>query len=249
MKPLIPAVLSLLVFSAVPLRAQVGVPEGSDSMKELKKKYASGGQKPPIAAGAPAEAAPAGAAAPAASAAPPAQGKAFAAGMPALYVRYVKGPDGYTLKQLTENMNWTEKNIGGLVDYIHPWRKGVEAPAGEDSAAAHKLLASESAAATELIADADAALAKGVPRDPLDPKRLGRFAHFYASRVSHLHRDPTPEQLLEVVASAQANVLGHAAALIDYKRLNPPDAEGEAKVEGWLEGARKHLAAEEKRNR
>lgn len=240
MKPLVPAVLSLLVCSAVSLRAQVAVPEGSDSMKELKKKYANGGQRPPVAAGVPVEAAPA---------APPAQGRALSAGMPALYVRYVKGPDGFTLKQLTENMNWTEKNIGGLIDYIHPWRKGVEAPSGEESAAAHKILASESAAAAELIAEGEAALAKGVPRDPLDPKRLGRFAHFYASRVSHLHRDPTPEQLLEAVASAQANVLGHAAALIDYKRLNPPDAEGEAKVEGWLEGARKHLAAAEKRNR
>lgn len=47
MKPLVPALLSLLLCSAVSLRAQVAT-EPSDSLKELKKKYANGGQKPEI---------------------------------------------------------------------------------------------------------------------------------------------------------------------------------------------------------
>lgn len=45
MKPLVPALLSLLLCSAVSSRAQVAT-EPSDSLKELKKKYADGGQKP-----------------------------------------------------------------------------------------------------------------------------------------------------------------------------------------------------------
>lgn len=52
MKPLVPALLALLLCSAVSLRAQV-VTEPSDSLKELKKKYASGGQKPEAPKGAP----------------------------------------------------------------------------------------------------------------------------------------------------------------------------------------------------
>jgi len=53
MKPLVPALLSLLLCSAVPLRAQVAT-EPSDSLKDLKKKYASGGQKPEAPKGSPA---------------------------------------------------------------------------------------------------------------------------------------------------------------------------------------------------
>lgn len=45
MKPLVPAVLSLLLFSAAPLRAQM-TDEYSDSLKELKKKFGKDGQKP-----------------------------------------------------------------------------------------------------------------------------------------------------------------------------------------------------------
>lgn len=58
MKPLVPAVLSLLLCSAVPLRAQVAAPETADSLKDLKKKYAKGGQKPDIKEAAAAETAP-----------------------------------------------------------------------------------------------------------------------------------------------------------------------------------------------
>lgn len=66
MKPLVPALLSLLLCSAVSLRAQVAT-EPSDTLKDLKKKYASGGQKPEAPKGAPAAppAAEAGAPAPA----------------------------------------------------------------------------------------------------------------------------------------------------------------------------------------
>lgn len=240
MKPLVPALISLIVCSAVSLRAQVAVPEGSDPLKELKKKYANGGQRPE------------GAKEPAA--APPAASRddrapMFRSGlMPALYARYAKGPDGYSLTALADNLKWTEKNLSALVDYIHPWQKGVEAPAGEDSAAAHKMLASESAAAAALIADGEAALAKGIPRDPKEPAPALRRIIGYLSRASYAYRDPTPEQRLETRASLQANVLGHMGALIEFKRLNPPDAEGEAKTEGWLESARKNLGAAEKTN-
>lgn len=47
MKPLIPAVLSLLVFASVPLRAQM-TEEYSDSLKDLKKKFGKGAQKPAL---------------------------------------------------------------------------------------------------------------------------------------------------------------------------------------------------------
>lgn len=48
MKPLVPALLSLLLCSAASLRAQTLSPDASDSLKELKKKYVNGGQKPVI---------------------------------------------------------------------------------------------------------------------------------------------------------------------------------------------------------
>ena len=227
MKPLVISVVSVLVFVAGALQAQT-VKGPSDSLKDLKKKYANGGQKPESSV--------------------PALGKLSL--KPALYARYAKGPNGYTLKELTENMNWTEKNIGALTNYIRPWKEGETAPEGEDAAWAHKQLASESVAARELIADAEAALAKGIPRDPKDPADSGlRRILSYLSRPSMGYMNPTPEQRLQSLSLAQANVLGHGAALIEYKRLNPPDAEGEAKTEGWLEGARKHLADVEKRAR
>lgn len=53
MKPLVPALLALLMCSAVSIRAQVAT-EPSDSLKDLKKKYGSGGQKPETPKGAPA---------------------------------------------------------------------------------------------------------------------------------------------------------------------------------------------------
>ncbi|MBI2385107.1 MAG: hypothetical protein HYV14_03735 [Elusimicrobia bacterium] len=237
MKPLALAVLSVLVSLPGVLQAQV-TKDASDSLKELKKKYAAGGQKPD---------APPAAEAPPKPEDPGLRNGSVLTGRPMLYARYAKGPNGYSLKELTENMNWTEKNLSGLVDYIHPWKKGEVAPVGQENEEAHKSLASESAAATELIAEADAALAKGIPRDPKDPRdpRPRRFIG-YVSRASYAHRTPTPAQRLEAVAGAQTNVLGHAAALIAYKRLNPPDAEGEANTERWLEGARKSLAAAEK---
>ena len=52
MKPLVPALLALVLCSAVSLRAQVTT-EPSDSLKDLKKKYAAGGQKPEAPKGAP----------------------------------------------------------------------------------------------------------------------------------------------------------------------------------------------------
>lgn len=70
MKPLVPALLSLLLCSAVSLRAQTLSPDASDSLKELKKKYAAGGQKPEAPKGTPA--AEAGAPAPAPIAGAPA---------------------------------------------------------------------------------------------------------------------------------------------------------------------------------
>lgn len=238
MKPLALAVLSLLVFSAGTVRAQV-TKDASDSMKELKKKYAGGAQKP--------DAPPA--AAPAAEPDPVKPPEPISVGMPALYARYAKGPDGYTLKQLTENMNWTEKNLSGLSGYIHPWRKGQAAPVGAEADAAHKALASESAAAAVLIADADAALAKGIPLDPKSPNDLRRMLIGYLSHASYAYLNPTPAQRLEAVAIAQANVLGHLGALIEYKRLDPPAPGDEAKTAAWLADARKSLAEAEKRAR
>lgn len=210
----------------------------SDALQELKKKYAKGGQKE---------------AAGEANDAKAAEGGAKAGGgfklRPALYARYAKGPDGYSLKQLVENLNWTEKNLGGLIDYIHPWEKGVEAPAGEDLASAQRDLVSESAAAAALIADADAAFAKGIPRDPRDPPDRLRAIILFATRPTFAYKNPTPEQRVQEIAGAQSNVLGHSAALIEYKRLNPPDAKYELSTEGWLAEARAQLAAAQARAR
>jgi hypothetical protein len=236
MKPLALALLSALVLAPAALRAQ---PE-SDAAKrlaEMKEKYGKGGQRPEGAEAA------SGAEAPK-EAAPPRSGSVIAGtpGMPALYARYAKGPDGYTLKQLVQNMEWTERNLSGLLDYIHPYKEGVAAPEGADAEAALKSLAVESKAAAELAADFDAALAKGVQRKPLDPHRISG-AMYYASRASYAYRNPTQAQLLQRLASAQANVLGHGASLLEYKQENPPKAEEEAKVEGWLADARKDLAA------
>jgi hypothetical protein len=168
-------------------------------------------------------------------------------GMPALYARYAKGLNGYTLEHLVKNLDYTQKNLNGLVDYLHPYQKGVAAPEGDDAALAQKYLAQESAAADAMIADGDAALAKGIPRDPApDPKdSMAKFRARplgYLSRPIGVYKNPTPEQKLWTVAAAQANVVGHLGALIELKRLNPPDAEGEANTEKWLESARKTLA-------
>lgn len=225
MKPLALAALSALLLLPGALQAQVKQ-DPSDSLKELKKKYARGGQKPEA----------------------PAPAPASVSLKPALYARLAKGPAGYSLKELTDNLNWTDKNIGALTNYIRPWREGETAPEGEDAAWAHRQLAAESAAARDLIADADAALAKGVPRDPKDPRYSGlRPIISYLSRPSIGYMNPTPEQRLQSLALAQANVLGHSAALIEYKRLNPPDEKGEGDTDGWLRNAREHLAAVEKR--
>lgn len=227
MKPLALAAMSVALLLPAALQAQVKA-DPSDSLKELKKKYANGGQKP--------------------EAPGPALAPASVSLKPALYARLAKGPGGYALKELTDNMNWTEKNIGALTNYIRPWKEGETAPEGEDAAWANARLASESAAARELIADADAALAKGIPRDPKDPHYSGlRPIISYLSRPSIGYMNPTPEQRLQSLALAQANVLGHGAASIEYKRLNPPDAEDEAKTEGWLASARQRLAEAEKR--
>jgi len=219
-------VLAATVLLPGALQAQVVRSDPSDKLKELKQKYKNGGQRPDL------DSVETGAI-------------TRAVARRARYLRYVKGPDGYTLKQLVECLNWTEQNIGGLIDYIHPWQKGVDAPTGEDLAAAQRDLVKESAAAAELIADADAAFAKGIPRDLQDPNNRPRPVIMFATRPTFAYKQPTPEQRVLVIAGAQANVLGHSAALIEYKRLNPPDAEGEAKTESWLEGARKSLAARE----
>lgn len=201
-----------------------GTPE--NKLKELKDKYKNGGQRTEIAPTPGPE---------------PIKGIALS---PALYARYAKGPNGYTLEHLVENLKLTEKNLGALVDYIRPWREGIAAPTGEDRESALKRLAGESAAAKELIVEADAAVAKGIPRDPKDPNDTGlRKILGHLSRPSFASTHHTPEILLQEISLAQANVLGHSAALIEFKRLNPPDAEGESRTEGWLEGARKSLAA------
>lgn len=229
MKPLVFAVLSTFLLLPAALQAQVKR-DASDSLKELKKKYSNGGQKPELDA-------------------PKSAPEAAKLGAlpPAMYARYAKGPNGYTLKELVENLNWTEKNIAGLLDYINPWQKGTAPAEGDELAAAQKTLALESAAAKALIADADAALAKGIPRDPKDSKDYGleRIGSFL-SRPSLAYVNPTPEQQLQNVAAAQCNVLGHSAALIEYKRLNP-GGKGEWDTEQWLAAARNSLAAAEQR--
>lgn len=167
-------------------------------------------------------------------------------GLPLLYQRLAKGPRGYSLKELTTNLDLTRKNILALVDFVHPWKKDAPVPAPEQSAAAHALLASESSAAGTLIKEGDAALAKGVPRDPADPgphRRLPPLGYF--SRATYAYANPTPEQRLETKASLQSNVAGHLSSLIELKRFNPPAAEDEAKTEQWLEAARKELAKQQ----
>lgn len=163
-------------------------------------------------------------------------------GLPLLYQRLAKNPRGYSLKELTSNLDWTRKNIQELIDFIHPWKKDAPVPTPEQSAAAHKLLAAESAAAAELIKEGDAALAKGIQRDPASPGPLRLLPPLgYASRATYAYANPTPEQRLETFAGLQGNAAGHLSSLIELKRFNPPAAEDEAKTEQWLEAARKEL--------
>lgn len=239
--------LALLVFSAVfvqPVLAQTAAPAGDpvevekektrrqlEEIRKLKESF-----KPAAPAKRIEEKAAASGDVPAAVSSP-------GAGLPLLYARLAKGPRGFTLKELTSNLDWTRKNIDELVDFIHPWKKDAPVPTPEQSAAAHKLLAVESAAAADLIKDGDAALAKGIQRDPADPQPLRRLPPLgYASRAAYAYADPTPEQRLETRAALQGNVAGHLSSLIELKRFNPPAAEDEARTEQWLEAARKELA-------
>ncbi len=110
-------------------------------------------------------------------------------------------------------------------------------------------LKKESAAADELIAKGDAALARGIPRDPKKPEDgYARRIIGYLARASFVHGNPTERQKLESIASHQENVLGFQGALIQYKKLNPPEAEQEALNEKWLDGSRKSLEEARKRN-
>lgn len=164
-------------------------------------------------------------------------------GLPLLFKRLAKGTGGYSNKDLSNNLDWTRKNIHELIDFISPWKKDVKSPAAEQAAAAQKLLAAESAVAAELIKEADAALAKGIPRDPPAGGSLSPMAPSgYFSRATRAYANPTAEQRLETKAGIQANVAGHLSSLLELKRFNPPAAEDEAKTEQWLEAARKDLA-------
>lgn len=183
-------------------------------------------------------------ASPPASAASPAAVAASEAGLPLLYLRLMAGTNGYTLEQLTKNMNWTEKNIGELVDFIHPWKKGAKVPSPEQVAAARKALAKESAAADGLIKEADIALAKGIPRDPPPAAGMISFSILgYLSRPVPAYVNPTPEEKADTYAVFQSNVLGHEAALIAQKQSNASTASEEADTEKWLAQARQDLAA------
>jgi hypothetical protein len=185
-------------------------------------------------------------AAPPASAASPAEVAAAAAGLPRLYVRLVPDTNGYTLDQLTKNMNWTSENLGALIDFIHPWRKNAKIASPEQIADAHKELAQESAAATELIKAADIALAKGIPRNPPPPAsemKMPQPILEYVSRPVLGYENPTPEQSAATYAGLQSNVLGYEAALIAMKQANPSSASEEANTEKWLADARRYLAA------
>ena len=232
MKPL--AFLILLSAVALPALAQTTAPTDDPvEIRKMRESFKPERPKMAVPAAPPSEATPSDVASP-------------GEGLPLLFRRLMKGPNGFTPKELSSNLDWTRRNLHDLLDFIHPWRKDAPEPAAEQAAAARKLLAAESAAAAELIKDADAALAKGIPRNPPSPGPLRAIAPLgYASRATLAYRNPTEEQRQETLAGVRANVAGHLSSLIQLKRFNPPEAEEEAMTEQWLEQARKDLAKAE----
>lgn len=167
-----------------------------------------------------------------------------------LYMHQLRGTDGFTLEQLIMNLDWSQANIGALIDYlIGDLRKGKRPAEGEDLAWARAQLAEERDFVASLIADGELSLARGVPRAPKEPAgnlvggRVGPIL-YHVTRPCWARPGATDEQKLQQLTCVQANVAGHLASLLKYKQLNPPAAEEEAKVEVWLESARADLAAE-----
>ncbi|UPT73141.1 MAG: hypothetical protein M0D55_14765 [Elusimicrobiota bacterium] len=229
--------VSLAALLAVPAAAQE-----KDGLRELKEKYKreAAERRAALAAGG-AAAAPAGVPEPAAASTRPAPGvgRAPADLKPALFARYAKGPGGYSLEHLTENLNNTARNISELIGYIRPWREGARPPEGEDLAWAAKALARESAALPELIADGEVALAGGIPRGPRAPDgSLPRLLMYVAQPVL-VAKDPTDIQKSMTVGAVRANVAGFTGSLIQLRAENPPQAETEANTETWLQNAKK----------
>lgn len=166
-------------------------------------------------------------------------------GRPALYARHAKGPDGYDVDHLAEDLRNTAENLDNLLDFLRPASGGAPPPA-EDAAWARGVLAQEVVAAERLTPEGVLALERGIQRVPPPPageKQRLRAILLHISRPVRAYRDPTPEQRLETNAALHHNVIGHMGALIALKRLNPPDAEHEASTEGWLRSAREHFAS------
>lgn len=164
---------------------------------------------------------------------------------PALYVRLAKGLDGYTLGDLVKNLDWTRKNLNGLLNYLEPY-DGTPAPTGEAAASAQKDLLSESAACAALIADGDAALAKGIVRAPSDSMLRGVIGVPVRAQPGR-SKNPSLVELQRDVASDQVNVVDQMSSLIQAKGFHTPDAEEEKKILEWFNSARKDLAVAEKR--
>lgn len=162
---------------------------------------------------------------------------------PALYVRSAVGPGGYSPRQLAKDMDYTGKNLSGLVFFLDPYKKDQAPASGKDADWAKKTLIEESAAADKLIEAGDQLLAKGIAR-----KEKGFGALYFASYATLLRKNPTVEQLQRDLAINQANVLGHMSSLIESRATDYKDyAEHEAKIEQWLESARKSLAEARRR--
>lgn len=162
---------------------------------------------------------------------------------PALYMRHA---GELSDEVLAEDLNHTARNIVNLVNYISPYRAGVPPPAGDDLVWAKQHLSQESKAAAKLIADGEQAVARGIARGPRSPDQTAVPLIYYISTAIGVYGEPNELNKLLAVSSARANVAGHLGALIRFKKLNPPDAEGEANTEGWLANARRTLGEVEK---
>lgn len=165
---------------------------------------------------------------------------------PALYARFAAGPGGYTVKQIVKNIDWTQKNLDGLVDYLEPWQTGVAAPRGQDAADAQKDLLSESAACAKLIAEGQALLDKGIER-AAEPSGPLRAVFLFPSKPMRPRLQPAVAELQRDVATAQVNVAGHMGSLIELRSEHEAEPAEEAKAKEWLDSAGKYLAAAEKR--
>lgn len=164
---------------------------------------------------------------------------------PALYVRFVKGPAGYLIGDLVKNLDWTRKNLDGLLNYLTSYA-GSPPPTGADAAWAQKELLSESAACAALIVDGDAALAKGIARAPADSLLRGDI-HIQTWARSVRSKNPSLAELQRDVASDQVDVAAQMSSLIQAKGFHTPNEEEEKAIQRWLDSARKSLAASEKR--